>query len=373
MPSQNPAPSAASSSDSTASNDNDFPPFSYRVHQTKILTPSILQIQEGPKYRKDIRIKSTVINKVSYTVLFLTMWSVLIVLLYHFAKPIFKVSDLPSKPLFIPILSIVIGLLLVFRTNTAYDRYWTGRKLWTNLKFSSLNLGRLIWIQAKVESKRDKFLQTSAINLIYAFNTAVKHNLRQEYYQDYADLKPYNVETSEVIDYEEENLNLPIDISNKLSSFIIHLINEGQIDVSTESQLHNNLNLMIDCFSKLEVIRNTPLPVAYSMHLFTVLFLYLLALPFSVLVATKEIWYTIPIMFLTSFALMGISAVADEIENPFGYDDADLPLDSYCDEVKSELDILVKKKNPHTPKMWEDFIEKIKHQVIEIADSVLKK
>lgn len=97
-------------------------------------------------------------------------------------------------------LSVVVGLILVFRNGSSYDRYWEGRKLWSTLTSNIRNLSRQIWVNAAVpppdKTKETKVTATllrrkkiEALHLLAAFPFAVKHYLREEEGLEWADLR----------------------------------------------------------------------------------------------------------------------------------------------------------------------------------------
>ena len=89
--------------------------------------------------------------------------------------------DLGINTAIISVLNLVIGLLLVFRTNTAYDRFYEGRILWTTLLANVRNLSRYFWVGIKAHNDHDYLLKENACKLLMAFAISVKHYLRQEY------------------------------------------------------------------------------------------------------------------------------------------------------------------------------------------------
>lgn len=99
------------------------------------------------------------------------------------------------------------------------------------------------------------------------------------------------------------------------------------------------MNSLVDCLGGCERILKTPMPLAYSIHLKQLLLLYCLLWPFQ-LVQNINL-YTGLVVALISFTLFGIEAIGLEIENPFGYDTNDLPLDIICKNVKRNLDNLI--------------------------------
>ncbi|QRV90978.1 bestrophin protein [Ceratobasidium sp. AG-Ba] len=106
---------------------------------------------------------------------------------------------LSFNPALLTVMGTVLGLVISFRTTSAYDRYWEGRKLWSTIALSSRNLANLIWIHVPTDRSgknpnlpsdhklRAIIEKKSMINLIQAFSVSVKHYLRGEpgiYYQD---------------------------------------------------------------------------------------------------------------------------------------------------------------------------------------------
>ncbi|MGB3615814.1 MAG: bestrophin family ion channel, partial [Elainellaceae cyanobacterium] len=73
---------------------------------------------------------------------------------------------------------LVLGLLLVFRTNTAYDRFWEGRQLWGSLVNATRNLGRQIQLNIHEHSEQDQTAKVEAIRLLSAFAIALRLHLR---------------------------------------------------------------------------------------------------------------------------------------------------------------------------------------------------
>lgn len=98
----------------------------------------------------------------------------------------------------------------------------------------------------------------------------------------------------------------------------------------------NLLNQYLDGVTGCERIKNTPIPLAYSIHLKQLIFIYCLILPFQFV---KDLnWGTGFFVAIISFALFGIEEIGIEIENPFGYDPNDLPLDELCRDIEMDIE-----------------------------------
>jgi putative membrane protein len=85
--------------------------------------------------------------------------------------------------------SVALGLLLAFRVNTAYDRYWEGRKLIQTVTATIRNVARQVWINIPEETEQDHLEKMRCVKLLLAFFVATKHHLRHEYGTHYYDCK----------------------------------------------------------------------------------------------------------------------------------------------------------------------------------------
>lgn len=241
---------------------------------------------------------------------------------------------LPIKSGLIP--SIVLGLLLVFRTNTAYDRFWEGRKLWGSLINKVRNLSRLIWVAVQEKNHEDRLAKKQALRLLEAFAIAMKLHLRGEKVnQELVPLmSPDFYETLQQINHP------PLEIAFWISDYLQQQLNRHHINPYQLNAMFQLLDDMVDTLGACERILKTPIPAAYAIHLKQLVFLYCLTLPFELV--DQLVWFTAPLVGLVSFAIFGIEAIGAEIENPFGYDANDLPLDQICQTIQRNLEDLIR-------------------------------
>jgi ion channel-forming bestrophin family protein len=232
-----------------------------------------------------------------------------------------------------------MGLLLVFRTNTAYDRFWSARVAWGTLITHSRNLSRFIWCGIKATTNQEKQEKIGALNLLLAYSVAVKHSLREEKGLDYDDLYDLLVHVPELRNGNVDHI--PLDITFHLTAFVSKCRAKEMSDIPVTGNMLLAISGMVDCLTHFERIRNSPVPIAYSIHLKQTLMAYLLTLPFQ-LFGTMG-WVTIGVVFVASFTLLGIEAIGTEIENPFGYDENDLRMDVFCADLKKELEEIKQK------------------------------
>ncbi|KAG0289343.1 hypothetical protein BGZ96_007094 [Linnemannia gamsii] len=130
-----------------------------------------------------LRLKGTVILAIWWQVIAIGLYSAAVFFIHKYTD--WKMNYSLSL---VSVMGMVVSLLLVFRTNTAYDRYWEGRRLWSQMTLSIRNMTRTIWVCVSENETRDVLEKKSAINLLVAFAFATKHYLREEYGYEYEDM-----------------------------------------------------------------------------------------------------------------------------------------------------------------------------------------
>ncbi|KAJ3148479.1 hypothetical protein HK101_002143 [Irineochytrium annulatum] len=294
-----------------------------------------------------ITLHGSVIPSILIPCAILTLWSVPWVVLYTYTT----FRSWAIGPTLITVMGVVMGLLLVFRTNTAYDRYWEGRKLWSVMVTNARNACRCIWILTSARTPEEERVKRGAINLVLAFMVSCKHYIRGNKKPHYDDLCHLLVHVPSLNPLTHPNPhNLPLEILYHLTSFVKRGVRSGQIDVQTQLQLLGAVASFTDCLSSFERIRNTPVPLAYNIHLKTCLVLYLASLPFQLV--QPLFWMTVPVVAIASFTFFGLESVAGEIENPFGLDANDLAIDDFLDSVREEYLETLSKDSKRDPMLW---------------------
>lgn len=240
---------------------------------------------------------------------------------------------IPIDGSFVP--SIVLGLLLVFRTNTGYERFWEGRKLWGTLINTVRNLARTIWVTVKENTVEDHQKKIAALRLLIAFAVATKLHLRLEEVND--ELVPF----IPLPKYEKLKTmnNPPLEIAFWIGDYFQQQYEQHCINAYQLTAMFKLLDMMVDMLGACERIVKTPIPRAYSIHLKQLLVMYCFSLSFQFV--DKLVWGTPFIVALVSFTVFGIEEIGIEIENPFGYDPNDLPLDQICHTMKVNIEDLI--------------------------------
>lgn len=223
-------------------------------------------------------------------------------------------------------LGFVISLLLVFRTNTAYDRWWEGRKLWGSLVNNSRNLA--IKLSAVLQEGNDrKYFR----RMIPVYASILNQHLRNEETSkqlfDGLDLE---------IDHENHR---PNQVAKNLFERVNQLYREGKITGEQLIVINAELSSFTDICGACERIKNTPIPYSYSAFIKKFIFFYVMTLPFGY--AFSLGYYVVPVVVFIFYVLASLELIAEEIEDPFGSDDNDLPTHKIAENIKKHVEELL--------------------------------
>ncbi|OKO99920.1 UPF0187 protein [Penicillium subrubescens] len=268
-----------------------------------------------------------------------------------------------------------------FVSGYCIKKWADGRKYWAQLIQTSRNLSRTIWVNTSEregeDGKVDLLRKVTAMNLILAYAVALKHKLRFEpdvAYEDLAGLIGHldtfarDAHDREVLNPRPKSLwkatgeylgvsfaesnprklikrskkplgHLPLEILNHLSAYIDSIVANGTLTSGLhQSQAITMLSTLNEVLTGTERVLDTPLPAAYSIAISQIAWIYVMVLPFQ-LVKVLD-WVTIPGTMVAAYIIIGLATIGSEIENPFGHDVNDLPLDTYCRQIAVEMDII---------------------------------
>ncbi len=224
------------------------------------------------------------------------------------------------------LLGFVISLLLAYRTNTAYDRWWEGRKLWGSLVNSSRNLA--LKLSAILEDEKDKKYFRKMIPL---FASILNKHLN-------------NNETSTEL-YDEVLLELQKykHQPNQAAKMMFHKINDlYKAQKITGNQLiiiNTEMQTFVDVCGACERIKNTPIPYSYSSFIKKFIFIYVMTLPFGYALSLG--FTTIPVVIFIFYVLASLELIAEEIEDPFDGDENDLPTKKLAENIRKHVEELL--------------------------------
>ncbi|EEP80193.1 conserved hypothetical protein [Uncinocarpus reesii 1704] len=294
---------------------------------------------------------------------------------------VYELSQIKASK--IPSLSIVVGLILVFRNQTSYNRFWDGRIALTTINTAARNLTRNILINSCNRNRpltaAEKQDIERTIRVLIAFPYAVKNYLRTEWSagwsvqpfigptddvngingggsskQEYIDLLPTGFEC-----LEDDGLSIPLQLSFFVEGFIKRGVERGWYDPPGANSMGNHVSTLIDAYGKMETIKLTPIPIAHlyvvfptpdpcsaffsnvtgSIHQKQVLALFGCVLPFAMV--DDMGWWAVPIVSLVIFTLYGIEGIGSQLEDPFGYDRNDIKMDAIVEDEKTEIEAIL--------------------------------
>ncbi|MDO7614289.1 MAG: hypothetical protein MUQ75_08615 [Crocinitomicaceae bacterium] len=222
------------------------------------------------------------------------------------------------------LVGFVLSLLLVFRTNTAYDRWWEGRKKWGELVNNSRNLA--IKISALTDDAQTKQYFS---RMIANYAISMKEHLREGVITDELDLT--RDELKEIENFEHK----PNYIISMLYKKLGELKKNGQLTEENYIVIDVNLKSFSDIIGACERIKNTPIPYSYSMFFKKFIFIYVTTLPLAFVHSFG--YYSSLVSIFVFYVLVSMEILAEEIEDPFGTDDNDLPTDSLSEKIKANV------------------------------------
>ncbi len=288
-----------------------------------------MSVAQASWFNIALRVRGSVIPNIFGRVLLCGAFGLFISVLSYYKIPV------AAKALGGIIPSIVLGLLLVFRTNTAYERFWEGRKAWGGIINHIRNLSRSIWVAIDEIDLIHRTEKEQVLKLLVAFAVATKLHLRSQA----VDVRLEKLVSQSQFTKLQSANNPPLEIAFWIGDYLQAKEEQGQIGLYQMNELQKILSGMVEMLGACERILRTPMPLAYAIHLKQLLMLYCLLLPFQLV--EELMWWTAPAIALVSFTLFGIEAIGVEIENPFGTDPNDLPLDTICNTIDRNIDDLI--------------------------------
>lgn len=236
-------------------------------------------------------------------------------------------SHLKSVSLLHTLLGFAISMLLVFRTNTAYDRWWEGRRQWGALVNSSRNMAiKLNSMLAHDDLKNRSFF----VHLIPRFAMELKGHLQKEETRFLLDEKPH----PEIPDFDRSK-HVPNQVAGLMMSRINLLYQQQKITGDQLILLNTEIVSFLDVCGACERIKNTPIPYSYSAFIKKFIFVYVITLPIGYVFNLG--YLVIPIVILVFYVLASLELIAEEIEDPFGKDANDLPMQRISENIEKNV------------------------------------
>ncbi len=228
---------------------------------------------------------------------------------------------------FFSLLGIVLSILLVFRTNTAYDRWWEGRKHWGALVNNCRNLAVMLHAILPEDHRESRLYFAKHIaNFCFALKEHLRQGVKLE---ELIHLHP------EEISVYKSKTHLPNYIALQIFQRAQQLYKAGLFSDSDMINLKPQMESLLDILGACERIKKTPIPFSYNVYIKVFILAYCLILPFGLI--EEFHYYTVPLVMFVFFAMGGVELIGEEIEDPFGLDCNDLPTGNIAQTIKNNI------------------------------------
>ncbi|MFT3909947.1 MAG: bestrophin family ion channel [Ferruginibacter sp.] len=242
-------------------------------------------------------------------------------------------SFVRNIPIMHTLLGFAISMLLVFRTNTAYDRWWEGRKLWGALVNNSRNLALKLSVMLNIDDKEERAFFRK---IIPAYAYALRNHLQSEKTRT---ALFENEEHEHILNAIDNKKHIPNQIALLMFEHIQKMYKAQKIDGNQLIVLNAELQSFTDICGACERIKNTPIPYSYSVFIKKFIFFYIMSLPIGYVFNLG--YYVIPVVAFVFYVLASLELIAEEIEDPFGGDDNDVPTDKISENIHKHVSELL--------------------------------
>lgn len=296
-------------------------------------------------------IRGSLFREIFPRVLLVSIWGAVVVVT-HYELRRRGYEGLAIKPTAHTLIGLALSLLLVFRTNASYDRFWEGRKLWGGIVNETRNLARSSCVLLHAAPDLRRAVVQHTIGFAYAAMHHLRVNSRKPRIPDPDPLLELPASHHPILgplhhslsDQEETTLlaapHIPLAVAGRITLLLRQARDRGLLSDYLFASVDQNVQLLIDYLGGCERIHKTPLPFAYMVHVRRALILYVYTLPFALLGDFG--WHAITDTVLLAFVFLGIEEIGVEIEDPFGQDANDIPLERICSTIERNLEGFLK-------------------------------
>jgi ion channel-forming bestrophin family protein len=220
-------------------------------------------------------------------------------------------------------LGLVLGLLLAFRTNTSYDRWWEGRRLWGQLINDIRNLAIKVQTCVRAEAADKQRLGRWLCDFALALKGHLRGGVRL------ADLPGFGSSVA------AQPAHVPAYISAKIYQQFETWRQNDQLGGFELLFLDQHAASLMNVCGACERIQKSPISLSYRWFIRQSIAIYMLALPWGL--AQTFGWWTIPTVAMLGYFMIGVEMIAEAIEDPFGVDEDDIRLDELCHTIERSV------------------------------------
>ena len=272
---------------------------------------------------------SYVFGNVKYEVTFVAIYATVIAIWDKY----FHVINI-SIPLSVPmVLGTVLSLLLAFKSNQAYDRWWEARIVWGAIVNDSRSLIRQLlsfmadpYVSVNVKKFQEQFTKRQ-IAWCYSLGQSLRDDLPTNGLKEY--LEP------EEMAFISKHDNVPNALLQLHARDLKILRQEQQLNKFQQVEMEETLTRLCDSMGKCERIKNTVFPVTYSLYIHFSLFVFVLLLPFALLETFGPL--VIPMVIIISGSFFLIEKMAIHLQDPFENKPTDTPVTAIARTIERNL------------------------------------
>jgi ion channel-forming bestrophin family protein len=236
------------------------------------------------------------------------------------------------------LLAVALGLLLVFRTNASYDRYWEGRRILGGIVNRSRNLLRQAtsYLEGQDEATQESRRELRRLTIVF-------YALLRQYLRKERDLDALGAPLTP----EEKSALAPIKVRPNLaihwlSALLMSNLKAGRLTEERLRLLDENVTELVELWGNAERILKTPIPFAYAQHIKGFSAIFCFTVPFALVESMK--FFTPLASAVIAYGMFGIDEIGVELEDPFGDDPNDLPLDAMAETIQNDTGDLVRQR-----------------------------
>lgn len=269
-----------------------------------------------------MRLRGSALAEIWPQLTFITATATLVTVMYEpWGLAQYTLTTIPFS-----LMGLALSIFLGFRNNACYDRWWEARKMWGGLINTTRSLARQTLTLIEPGADRQ-----ALIHQIIGYTYALKSHLRTEVKLDaVVSWFPQSMAA-----HFEQSTNVPVAILQHMGDSYRSAWKDGRIEPYHLPVLEASLTALTDIQGKCERIKNTPVPLSYTMLTHRLVAIYCLALPFGIV---TEIGTLTPLVVaIISYAFLGLDSVGTQLEDPFELDPNDLPLAALARTIERNL------------------------------------
>lgn len=269
-----------------------------------------------------------VFGKIRREVIMITLYVTLIALIQHFFQ--LKLAI----PLGVPmILVTVISLLLAFRANQAYDRWWEARTVWGGIVNDSRSFARQVvsFIDNSFENDEKAEMEARLVNRQIAWAHSLGRALRERG----TDKKLHKWLSAGDLEFIERFSSTPMALLELQARDLKYALDNGWINTFQHIELDRTLTRFSDHMGRCERIKKTVFPSTYGLYLHLAMNLFIMLLPFALIEFFG--WVMIPLVTVISAAFWLIEKMSVHLQDPFENKPTDTPVTSIAQTIERDL------------------------------------